>query len=445
MTKSTGHSPVRRRVVLAVCCCLAAAILGIAFIVVPNFRTGEAPLRHVVATVPDSGQVSLHLILGMPPADAGLAHYVEHLAWLNSVANPGKGNARHSNAWTGEISVGYWLDGEPQDLDEMLETLSNIFAPIDLPRKFAEEERNIIQREYERSIAGNINARADEAMNEFLYRNNQIATSLIGTPNAIMAFEYDDARALHAATHWPGNTTLVAIGDVTERQVLRALRKLKLPEPRDDVAKIGLPQFELAAPTETVLQFPSPDATRRMIWRRVIELETPVQFDLLEAQTALLRDILDTSLPGGLAGPLRFDAFVARNLDIGVWPIDENSVEMRLTAIPDSDVTFSELRSEFEDTLNEIAVKGLPHTTFSRILDRFDGFWPDWDDKDETANWMADYAFDRISLLRDPLPKSELKLLAGELSLETTNDLLRRLSGEGRTAVVLIGLEDLVE
>jgi len=182
-----------------------------------------------------------------------------------------------------------------------------------------------------------------------------------------------------------------------------------------------------------------------MIWRRVIELETPVQFDLLEAQTALLRDILDTSLPGGLAGPLRFDAFVARNLDIGVWPIDENNVEMRLTAIPDSDVTFSELRSEFEDTLNEIAVKGLPHTTFSRILDRFDGFWPDWDDKDETANWMADYAFDRISLLRDPLPKSELKLLAGELSLETTNDLLRRLSGEGRTAVALIGLEDLVE
>ena len=49
---------------------------------------------------------------------------------------PGDGNA-----WTSDRAVGHWLSGAPEDLPDVLETLSGAFDPIDLPREFAERER----------------------------------------------------------------------------------------------------------------------------------------------------------------------------------------------------------------------------------------------------------------------------------------------------------------
>ena len=174
-------------------------------------------------------------------------------------------------------------------------------------------------------------------------------------------------------------------------------------------------------------------------------LTEPVQFDLLEAQTALLRDILDTNLPGGVAGPLRFDAAVARSFGIQVWPIDEDNVEVSFTASPDRGVSLTALQAVFEETLAKTAESGIPEATWSRVLHRFDGFWPDWDDEDETGRWMADYVLDRVSDLREPLPERELKRLGQGLTLETANALLRQIAGEGRTVAAFIGPEHTFE
>ncbi len=177
----------------------------------------------------------------------------------------------------------------------------------------------------------------------------------------------------------------------------------------------------------------------------MVALPGAVQFDLLEAQTALLRDILDANLPGGLAGPLRFDAAIARSFDVQIWPIDEDNIEISFTAAPDTGVSLTELQYAFEATLSEIVTGGIPEVTYSRVLDRFDGYWPDWNDEDETARWMADYVLDRVSNLREPLSKREVKRLHRGFSLETTNALLRQLAGEGRTAIAFIGPEDIFE
>ena len=380
-----------------------------------------------------------------PPDSHPLLHYAEHLAWMNAVGANARDADRHSNAWTSDRAVSYWLSGAPEDLPDLLETLSGVFDPIKLPREFAEQERDVIVREYEYRVAGNPDAQATKTMDAVLYEGNAIAASVIGTPDEIMALDYDEARALHAETHRPDNATLVIIGDVTGREVRRALRDAGWDESEEGRAEIAPPSFDLAAHAETTLRKPWPKAAPRLLWRRVVALTEPVQFDLLEARVALLRDILDTNLPGGLAGPLRFDAAVARSFDIQVWPIDEDNVEISFTAAPDRDVSLSVLQAAFEETLAETAESGIPEATYSRVLNRFDGFWPDWDDTDETARWMADYVLDRVSVLREPLSERELKRLARNLSLETTNALLRQIAGRGRTAAAFIGQEDTFE
>ena len=413
-------------------------LLGVAIWVDFYYRT-TSPF-HIVQKETD--MVSVHVVFENQGVSPVSVHYTEHLAWLNAVGGE-RAADRHSNAWTSDTTVGYWLSGAPEDLPELLETLRGVFDPIDLPRAFAETERDIILREYEFRMVDNPDAQAAAAMKAFLYDGNTIAASPIGTPEDIMALDYDEARAVHAATHVPENARLVVVGNISERQLRRAMRDADWPEV--EPADVSPPPFDLTAPKTSTFRYPDPDAAPRMVWRRVGTLPEHIQFDLLEAQTALLRDILDTNLPGGLAGPVRFDAAIARSFDVQIWPIDEDNIEISFTAAPDAGVSLTELQNAFEATLSEVANGGIPEATYSRVLDRFDGFWPDWNEDDEAARWMADYVLDRVSNLREPLSRRELKRLHRGLSLDTTNALLRQLADEGRTAITFIGPEESFE
>ena len=428
----------KSRIVVALIGVIGLAILGCANWIVLKYRV-VSPF-HIVEQ--ETGSLSVHVTMKSTGTSPIGLHYAEHLAWLNAVGGERSAD-RHTNAWTSDTAVGYWLSGAPEDLANLLETLKRVCDPIDLPREFADEERDILRHEYEFRMANNPDAQATEALDAFLYEGNSIATSPAETPKEIMVLDYDDARAVHAVTHVLENARLVVIGDTTQRQLRRAMRDAGWPEV--EPADVAPPPFVLAAPETTILHYPEPDAAPRLIRRRVVALPEPVPFDLLEAQTALLRDILDTNLPGGLAGPLRFDAAIARSFDVQIWPINEDNIEIAFFAAPDAGVSFVELQTAFEATLAEVANGGIPEATYSRVLKRFDGFWPDWDEEDETARWMADYVLDRVSNLREPLSERELRRLHRGLTLDTTNALLRQLAGEGRTAIAFIGSEESFE
>lgn len=225
---------------------------------------------------------------------------------------------------------------------------------------------------------------------------------------------------------------------MSKRELRRAIRESGFPEltgAQDDIAP---PPFTLAAPETRTFTWPLPDAAPRMIWRKVVRLDEPVQFDLLETQTAFLTSILDTNLPGGIAGPLRFDGFIAKNFNIAVFPIDEQHIEISFTAEPDKDVTFSELQRSFEAGLASSA-KGIPQATYERVRERFDSYWPDWDDEDQVADWMANYTLNRVSALREPLTEKQLRRLDDQLTPPEVNALLAALTGPGRTAIAFIG------
>jgi hypothetical protein len=370
-----------------------------------------------------------------------LAHYTEHLVWENAIGED-RELYLHSNAWTNRFAVGYWLSSETKDLSELLSQLKGLFDPLDLPESFALEERDIVLREYDFRIANNPMAQAGEAMNAFLYSDNSIAASVIGTPEDIASFTYDQAKALHAETHRPDSAVLVVTGNVSERQLHRSMNKAGWPEgvPIENV--LAPPTFDLATPKMKRFNIVDTDAAPRLIWRKVVTLPEPIPFDLLEAQTSLLGDILSANLPGGVAGPLRFNAAIARSFEINIWPIDEDNIEIEFVAAPDTGVTLAEVEQSFVDTLSEIANSGIPEDTYTRVLSRFEGFWPDWSDADETAEWMADYVLDRVSILRPPLSERELKRLNDDLSLTTTNALLQQLIVEGRIAIAHIGPEE---
>lgn len=386
--------------------------------------------------------ISANVIFPAPNTSHPLLHYTEHLTWLNSIGKSKRSLDRHSNAWTSNYAVGYWLSGQPKDLPSILKQLKGVFDPITLPASFAEGERDIVMREYDYSTKGSLTAQAAEAMDAFLYKGNGIADSVIGTPSQIKSFKYEDAQTLHRATHTPDKARLLITGDVTHRQIRAALKQAGWPVSDAANIKQTLPPFELAEHAYDLLSYPDANAAPLLIWRRAVALPEPVSFDLLVAQTALLQDILATNLPGGLAGPLRYDAAIARYFDVQIDPIDEGNIEIEISSYPDSGVTLTELQTAFETQLRAIATQGIPQATYDRALVRFKVFWPDWLDKDKAAQWIADYTVSRVSSLREPLSERDLKKLKNALSLNTTNILLTHLAGEGRVVAAFIGPEE---
>lgn len=432
--------PRRFRGALAAVVAAAAIVLAVA--AARGNGTAPTPEVHVAATDAAPDRVTVHLVLSHGGDDLQLAHYAEHLGWLSAVGGTPRAADRHSNAWVSHRAVGYWLSGSRADLPDLMATLARVLAPIDLPVEFAEAERGIILREYEFARANALDERVADAMDAALYAGNARAASLLGTPAEIAALDLNAARALHARTHRPGNATLVVTGDTTAREVRRAVRAVDWPDQGEGPARIAPPPFIPGPPEETVLRFADPPAAPRLVWRRVAALPEPVDFDLLEAEAALLGALLYSALPGGLAGPLRFDAAVARSFDIAVFPIDEQTVEVHFAAAPDAGVTLAALRDAFEATFAGTAAVGVPRASWDRVRSRSGGLWPDWEDADATARWMADYVVDRVSALLTPLAEEDLRGLETRLSHATAETILRALAGPGRTAVAFIGPEE---
>lgn len=390
---------------------------------------------------PDSGNVTAYIVLNLsayPSEPEGLAHYTEHLVWQNVFGGESSDAVLHSNAWTNVRTSGYWLSGPREKLPELLKDLSGVFDPLVVAAEFADGERDILVREYERRLLDNTDGQASVDMNRFLYEGNAIAASVIGTPDSINALTYGDAASLQQATHTPDNAFLVIVGDVGEKEVLQAIETAEIPPLQtDEVHEISPLRFQLAQAESEVFNFDVAAAEARIVLRKVVALEQPVDFDTLEVQTRLLREVLISSLPGGLAGPLRFDAFVARSFNVNVFPLDEQHIELWFEATPDSGVTLNELQAAFEATLAD-SMKGIPASTFERIRKRSESDWPDWDDESETSRWMARYVIQKTSSLREPLSSQKLQGLQEGLSLDALNRLLKSFQRDGRKAVALI-------
>ena len=418
---------------------IVTAVFGGAAVFLWSIRQPE-PAHFWLVKLSEPPDVHLDVAFPFPDGKGPLAHYTEHLAWLPNIGAGSRPEDRDSNAWTNDFAVGYWLSGPPEDLTDMLRRLKVVFDPIDLPREVAETERDIILREYDWRMANNPDAQAAEEMEAFLYEGNAIAASVIGTPYQIKSLTYEGAKAFHAQTHRPERARLVVVGNVSERQLADAIEETGFPDLDANREDIAPPPFALAAPETRSFRYPDTSAAPRMTWRKVVALAEPVDFDLLEAQTALVRDILDTNLPGGLAGPLRFDAFVTKSFGISIVPINEKHIELTFSAEPDKGVGFAAMQSAFEAALASSA-QGVPTATYDRVRERFKGFWPDWSDDEDTARWMANYTLSRVSVLREPKTERQMRKINAQIDAADINSILAALAGPGRIAIAFIGTE----
>ncbi len=340
----------------------------------PTAIESSGPFRAVYLT-PRDDQTHVDAFLMYPfgerhnPYAEGLAHYLEHLAWNNMISE-GQDSGHHSNALTSNEATGYWLQRAPSELSEVILRLIASAKPLAVSEAYAVQERDIVQREFDLRVLDNPLHEVWTEGTKALYGDGPYARTPIGTKASINTYSLDAARRLHDETHQIEFATLLLRGPISERNVTTALDQIaERPTPRSAPLATDLPVWP-EQPSLTLTKHVLPKiSSEEVIVRR--SFLPPGGFTATETMAArnILQHLALSTKPGGLAKPLRFDNFLSRSFDFGLYALGDAGFEIWLTAIPDAGVSPETLHAGIDEHLEAMLSEPNPQG-FADIKDR---------------------------------------------------------------------------
>jgi len=359
-------------------------------------RLSDASPFKAVYVLPDNDLSNATITLIYPsgetnnPYAEGLAHYVEHLAWQN-VRDAGADGGRHSNAWTSSYATAYWLSRPPSELAATIQRLAATADPLVATRTEALQERDIVQREYDYRVGEERWEPLWAETREVLYRDTPFERSIIGTRESIESFMLEQAQQLHKRSHHLNQATLLVRGPLRVSDVENALATLNVnATPRADW--LPAPTNGPAMPTaeDVATRTISGIGTSLVVQQRYVPRPDGLMDAEYEVRSYALSDLLDSTKAGGIARPLRYDEFIARNFSLGLPNVGTVGFELWIVAEPDIGVTLDQLRTAITQTL-DASLTNLDRGSFdewkAEVID-------DFEDKD--AEELAEFDYDEV-------------------------------------------------
>lgn len=376
-----------------------------------------------------------------PFDDEGLAHYVEHLAWLSAFGGSNNSQERHSNAWTNQFSTGYWQIADGDDLRNALGRLIAVSEPLSVNKDFALQERSILLREYDYRVAERPLYTVHREMNKILYGDGTFARSVIGEPSVIAQYSFDDAKTLHRRSHVLRAATLLVYGNVDKSRLEAALAALpneQRPKPIMNSTSNGWIEDGLIKDKTSLSLSELKEDT--FLYRKLVPLSVCNSLAYCETVREIAEDALNSALPGGLAGSLRFDRFVTRSFSLDINLIKDTYVEIRFSAHPDSNISLEEVELAFQDSYRTTLLNGLPPETFERIKSRLSGELDSILVRDRPRH-NRDLTLGQLMFTQPVFSLSDQMNALESIQLEDVNLFLRSLSADGREVIRLVTAE----
>lgn len=373
--------------------------------------------------------------------DEGLAHYVEHLAWLNAFGRDQNERLRHSNAWTNHFTTGYWHKTVDDDLHRALRALMAVSDPFDVEIDFALEERDIVLREYDFRVAERPLYSVFRDMDRALYGDGALARSVIGEPEVIAEYALEAAASLHMQSHSLSDATLLVYGDVSAAWLEAAIASLSVEDvhtlhsnpPSIRLVEDGVVQDRIAVSLSEL----SDDT---FLYRKLVPLDLCDTSAGCSVLAQLAENALGSSLPGGLAGPLRYDQFVTRSFSFDITVIGDKYVEVSFIGHPDANISLETLEDAFLAALHSTLENGLPQETFDRVASRLAGQFDSVLERDR-PDYNRDLVLDQLMSATPVFTLEDQINVVASVRLEDVNEFLKFLLADGREVTRLVRAE----
>jgi len=320
---------------------------------------------------PDAHEIDVRLFIEAGEFDntgpEGLPHYLEHLVFWSADKAHGNGyRDRTANAWTSPQWTAYWNKGASDKLPVLLQSIANVFAPINLDANFVVTEKNIVQREYDLRLADQPGYRLFFELNRQWYGNHPYGRSTIGNRESIDSVTLSQATQFKERWYQANNAVLQVSGPLTAETFIPLLRRYfsALPDtttpkrhwrqPLRPLAKLHISRKSKALSASQVL-----------LLRH--SLATDLSADELLVATDLLQEIINSALPGSLLKPLYFDNFLTLSVDNHVIPYPDGTTLLIVHTVPADGVAGDSLVQRISKELNSLAADGVPPTSFKRV------------------------------------------------------------------------------
>jgi zinc protease len=302
------------------------------------WRFGELPngLRYAIRhnDVP-AGQVSMRVRVDVgslmeKPAEAGFAHFIEHLSFRGSRNVPdgeskriwqrlGANFGSDSNAQTTPTGTTYALDlpnANPAGLDESLKILAGMLSEPNIVPQAVEAERAVVMAERREGMSPG--TRVGDQSRKFYFAGQPLGDhSPIGTEETLKGATTAALKAFHDRWYRPDRTVIAISGDadvaVLEEQVKKHFSAWQADGPATPLPDFGKPDPK--APSSKVIVEPSVATSIGMVYMRPWKFnQDTVAFNQLRLTDDLALQLINRRLETAAASGASFlQAQVERN------------------------------------------------------------------------------------------------------------------------------------
>jgi zinc protease len=300
-----------------------------------------------------------------PAGKSGIAHYLEHLMFKGTKANPGGTFSKkvaeiggQENAFTSWDYTAYHQRVAKEQLGLVMGLEADRMQNLQFDPETAAPELKVVLEERSMRTDNDPSARLGEAVDAALHPNHPYRIPVIGWRSEIEKLTVDDAKAFYDRFYTPNNAILVVAGDVDEVTV----RDLALTH-YGRVQKRAEPGHRLRP------QDPDGDAVLRVsladervdqrTWRRVWRVPSS---HTAAAGVGEALDVLADTLGGGSTSRLYRRLVVEKGLaaQVGTYYQSDALDDGRFViyALPRDGVSFETIAKAVEETIAEMAKTG---------------------------------------------------------------------------------------
>lgn len=163
---------------------------------------------------------------------SGVAHYIEHLMFSGTEANPAGSYERaisrlggEQNAFTTKDYTGYYATVPKQALEQVMGLETERLQHMRFTPEQAARELKVITEERNMRVENNPGALLSEQLDAITFLNHPYGQPLIGWAEDMETFTGADAQRFFDKFYKPGNMILLVAGDVEPRQVRKLAQR----------------------------------------------------------------------------------------------------------------------------------------------------------------------------------------------------------------------------
>jgi len=207
----------------------------------------------------------------------GIAHLFEHLMFKGTPTHPHEVFDRLLEEAGAQTNAATWLDWTfyyenlPSDgLDLAARLESDRMVNLMLNQQQLDSEREVVKNERRFRVENDPDGKMDEVLMRLLYGSHPYGSPTLGTFEDLDSLTLEDCLSFYRTYYSPSNATIVVVGDVQAREVLRTVARYYGAIPRIEVPRVRIPDpEEQTAPRTEVLALPVATEKARLGWRTV--------------------------------------------------------------------------------------------------------------------------------------------------------------------------------